>query len=189
MSLRGSLVENYQNFLRKEGDGMGSFVGTYEYNLDSKNRLVVPAPFKDLIGNTFIVRAKPGKFSHIDCFFPENFESTVNAEIEDYINKGLPADMAAAMARTCSTAVTVDAHGRICIPSKILERAHISKESVFQGMGDRFEIWDSKIHDEYNDMLAAEADKLFDAQMAENQKRYKYMSEGYMLEIKNTGIK
>ena len=63
MSLRGSLVENYQNFLRKEGDGMGSFVGTYEYNLDSKNRLVVPAPFKDLIGNTFIVRAKPGKFS------------------------------------------------------------------------------------------------------------------------------
>ena len=56
-------------------------------------------------------------------------------------------------------------------------------------MGDRFEIWDSKIHDEYNDMLAAEADKLFDAQMAENQKRYEYMSEGYMLEIKNTGIK
>ena len=119
---------------------MGSFVGTYEYNLDSKNRLVVPPLFKELIGNTFIVRAKPGKFSHSDCFFPANFESTVNAEIEDYINKGLPADMAAAMARTCSTAVTVDAHGRICIPSKILERAHISKESVFQGMGDRFEM-------------------------------------------------
>lgn len=168
---------------------MGSFIGTYEYNLDSKNRLVVPAQFKELVGNTFIVRAKPGKFSHIDCFFPDKFEETVNAEIDSYIQKGLPADMAAAMARTCSSAVTVDAHGRICIPAKILERAHIGKESVFQGMGDRFEIWNSKIHDEYNDMLAAEADRLFEAQMAENQKRYEYMSEGYMLDIKNTGIK
>lgn len=172
----------------KVGDNMGSFVGTYEYNLDSKNRLFVPAPFKELIGNTFIVRAKPGKFSHIDCFFTEKFEETVAAEIEGYINNGLSPDMAAAMARTCSTAVTVDAHGRICIPSKILERAHITKESVFQGMGDRFEIWNSKIHNEYNDMLAEEADKLFEAQMAENQKRYEYMSEGFMLDLKNTFV-
>ncbi len=168
---------------------MGSFVGTFEYSLDSKNRLFVPAPFKDMIGNTFIVRAKPGKFSHIDCFFTEKFEEVVASEIEEYVKNGLSADMAAAMARTCSASVTVDAHGRICIPSKLLERSHITKESVFQGMGEFFQIWAGDVHNEYNDMLAAEADKLFEAQMAENQKRYEYMSNGYMLELKNTGVK
>ncbi len=167
---------------------MGSFIGTYEYNLDSKNRLFVPAPFKELIGQTFIVRAKPGKYSHIDCFFTEKFEDAVNEEIAQYIKNGLAPAMAAAMARTCSAAVTVDAHGRICIPAKILERAHITKESVFEGMGDRFEIWNADIHKEYGEMLAAEADKLFEAQMAESQKRYEYMSEGLMIEIKNTGV-
>ena len=55
-------------------------------------------------------------------------------------------------------------------------------------MGDRFEIWNSEIHNEYNDMLAEEADKLFEAQMAENQKRYEYMSAGFMLDLKNTFV-
>lgn len=167
---------------------MGSFVGTYEYNLDSKNRLLVPVPFKELIGNSFIVRAKPGKFSHIDCFYPDRFEEAVQKEIEEYITRGIAPDMAAAMARTCSTLVTVDAHGRITVPSKILERAHISKESVFQGMGDKFEIWDTELYKVYNDMLDEEADKLFAAQMAENEKRYEFMSAGYMIPVQNNGI-
>lgn len=167
---------------------MGSFVGTYEYSLDSKNRLVVPTPFKELIGNAFIVRAKPGKLSHIDCFFPDQFESAVEAEVQEYIDAGIPQDMAFAMSRMCTNLVCIDAHGRITVPAKILEKAHITKESVFVGMGSRFEIWDTELYKTYTAMLDERADKFLAAKMAENDKRFEFMGKGYMIQVQNTGL-
>lgn len=176
------------DFESEGSDVMGSFVGTYEYSLDSKNRLVVPTPFKELIGNAFIVRAKPGKFSHIDCFFSDKFESAVEAEVQEYVTGGIPRDMALAMSRMCSNLVCIDAHGRITVPAKVLEKAHITKESVFVGMGDKFEIWDTEIYKAYTAILDEQADKLFAAKMAENDKRFEFMGAGYMIQVQNNGI-
>lgn len=167
---------------------VSEFFGTYEYNLDSKNRLCLPAPFKEIIGDSLIIRATPGTKSHLECFFEDAFEERVQKDVESYVSQGIPERLALSMARNLSNKLNVDAHGRICIPSIILKKAEITKESVLQGMGNYFEIWNTDAYAEYNEMLAAEADKLLEAKMAETHKRYEFMSRGLMIELKNNGV-
>ncbi|OPZ64510.1 MAG: cell division protein MraZ [Candidatus Aerophobetes bacterium ADurb.Bin490] len=44
----------------------------------------------------------------------------------------------------------VDKSGRIIIPQFLKDYAGISKNVVFAGIGDRFEIWDKKTFDDNN---------------------------------------
>ena len=46
--------------------------------------------------------------------------------------------------------ITFDSEGRIVIPSQFLSHTNISDNVLFQGQGDRFEMWDPKTFDEYN---------------------------------------
>lgn len=163
---------------------MGSFLGTYEHNLDSKNRFFVPVKFRELLGDGFVVRVKLSRYPHIDCFTQEDFEETVEREI----SQGAPnADVEElnARARAYSAYVTVDAHGRICIPAKILKKAKIEKESVFCGMGKYFQIWNSEINDAYYDQLEEKAIKEEEARDAQDLKRFEFMAQGRFLETKN----
>ena len=40
--------------------------------------------------------------------------------------------------------VELDAQGRFVVPKVLLNYAHVEKEAVFLGLGDRVEIWDAK---------------------------------------------
>jgi len=51
---------------------------------------------------------------------------------------------------------SVDENGRIVLSQKLREKAGISKEATFSGMGDKFEIWDPTQYDA--DMDALESD-------------------------------
>ena len=62
---------------------METFTGTYEHNLDSKNRFFVPADFKNLIKGKITIRLNLSDHPHIDCFQEEDFENVVAFEIEN----------------------------------------------------------------------------------------------------------
>jgi DNA-binding transcriptional regulator/RsmH inhibitor MraZ len=55
--------------------------GTYEHNLDAKNRLFVPADFKELIEGKLTIRLNLSKHPHIDCFLEKDFEDITADEI------------------------------------------------------------------------------------------------------------
>ncbi len=162
-----------------------SFSGTYEHNLDSKNRLFVPADFKPLIEGKITVRLSLSQYPHIDCFREEDFEDVVKNEVESSALE-LPPDTLDAISRAYAKTVSIDNGGRICIPSKLLEKTSITKESVFVGKGSYFQIWNPDTHEEYNDYLfdCVIADQ--QAKAAERNMINKYRSEGKFLEIKNT---
>ena len=127
---------------------MLSFIGTYEHNLDAKNRLFVPAKFRDGLTGTFVIKALSSKYPCIQCFRTSDFErqvETAEAEVSNFHLRRMQAFSNFAGA----TYVNVDGQGRIAIPSAIADLAKMGSAAVIVGMGDHVEIWDPEIFKEY----------------------------------------
>lgn len=127
---------------------MDSFIGSYEHNLDSKNRLFVPARFREGLSNTFVVKAQSSKYPCLQCLRTSDFEALAHKEPARGNDPVAIRDNRFATFAT-SSEVTVDSQGRIMIPQRTLKAAKLTKEAIIVGMGDYVEIWNPEIFDEY----------------------------------------
>ncbi len=122
-------------------------MGTYDHSIDTKGRVIVPAKFRENLGDSFVVT-----LGLDGCLFvyPED-------EWSDFVQqlKGLPGTKEArklqryfmAGAAPCD----VDKQGRILIPSKLRETAQLEKDVVFVGVMSKIEIWSKERWDENDD--------------------------------------
>ena len=116
-------------------------VGRYNQNIDAKGRVIVPAKFREELGDSFVVT------QGLDgCLFV--FTNTEWANFEEKL-KSLP--LANKEARKFvrfflagATLAEVDKQGRILLPSVLREFAALEKDVVLVGVGNRVEIWDKK---------------------------------------------
>lgn len=113
-------------------------MGEYNHTLDAKGRLIVPAKFREDLGDSFVVtKGMDG------CLFV--FADSEWKVFEDKL-RSLP--MIDKEARQFSrfflagaSLVEVDKTGRILIPQVLRDFADITKDSVLVGVGNRVEIW------------------------------------------------
>ncbi|MDD6848212.1 MAG: division/cell wall cluster transcriptional repressor MraZ [Oscillospiraceae bacterium] len=120
------------------------FSGTSTHSIDSKGRIVLPARYREELGESFYV-AK-GFFDCVQVLSLEEFEN-LRSNI-----KSLPAQSALALQYAIiSTAVEVtpNSQGRVPIPQNLREMAQLSKDAVVVGMDKRIEIWDKDKFDEF----------------------------------------
>jgi MraZ protein len=109
----------------------------FRHNVDSKNRLFVPAKYREELGESFVVsQSIRGNYLKIYS----------HAEWEKYIApiKLLPRKTSEEVLRFLignSIEVSPDAQGRIILPPAMLQFASISKGTVIIGCGDYAEIW------------------------------------------------
>ncbi|SFC81436.1 division/cell wall cluster transcriptional repressor MraZ [Butyrivibrio sp. YAB3001] len=115
-----------------------AFKGEYSHSIDAKGRLIIPAKFRELLGEQFVVTK-----GFDGCLFV--FSNDEWEVFEGKIQK-LPMDNPGARALSrffisgaCDA--EVDKQGRINIPTNLLEYAKIEKEAVIAGVGNRAEIW------------------------------------------------
>lgn len=165
---------------------MGAFNGTFEHNLDAKNRLFVPAEFKQNFSGRLTVRLKLSQYPRIECFLEEDFDGVVEREIADASKIGRDADTQNAISRAYSKALPIDSGGRICMPSQLLKKAGITKESTFFGRGKYFEVWNPDTYDEYLESLNEIAIEEEKAKKGERDKYNEYRGKGLFIEVKNT---
>ena len=134
--------------IEKEETGMQSFIGSYEHNLDAKNRLFVPAKFRDGLTAHFVIKAVVSEYPCIQCFSKEEYEASVERELA-----GVTDPTIRRMRQFASYAGTgdaaVDSQGRIAIQQNIAQIAKISKETLIVGMGDHVEIWNPEVFSAY----------------------------------------
>ena len=114
------------------------FMGQYEHSIDTKGRIIIPAKFRDNLGESFVVtRGLDG------CLF-----LYPDAEWQRFVEKlqSLPSNQnTRRMQRqflSKALEVALDKQGRILIPSLLREIADLEKEVVFVGMMNRVEVWD-----------------------------------------------
>ncbi|MCF3942526.1 division/cell wall cluster transcriptional repressor MraZ [Oceanobacillus alkalisoli] len=122
------------------------FMGEYKHNVDTKGRMIVPAKFREELGDTFVVTRGLDK-----CLFayPMNEWKIIEEKL-----KQLPLTKKDARAFTrffFSGAVEceVDKQGRINIPSTLRTYAALEKECVVIGVSERVEIWSGDKWEEY----------------------------------------
>lgn len=128
-------------------------IGEFHHNIDDKNRLIIPAKFREDIGLEFVLtRGLDG------CLFVYSL-----GEWEKIVNKLQALPFTKKDARTFkrfflsgATICNFDKQGRINIPSPLMTYASIQKECVIIGVDDRLEIWDAS---KFNN-LALESDEL-----------------------------
>lgn len=117
------------------------FMSEYSHSIDAKGRVIIPAKFREELGETFVVT------QGLDgCLFA--FPNSEWQEFEEKL-KALP--MANRDARKFvrfflagAALAEVDKQGRILIPSVLREFAALEKDVVLVGVGTRVEIWDKK---------------------------------------------
>ena len=113
------------------------FTGTSTHTIDAKGRIVLPARFREELGETFIV-AK-GFFDCIQVLSCDEF-----AKLRENIKK-LPAQSALALQYAIiatAVEVTPNSQGRVPLPQDLRNAVSLSKEAVVVGMDNRLEVWD-----------------------------------------------
>jgi MraZ protein len=135
-----------------------AFHGTFDHNLDAKNRLTVPSKFRAALSDgVFLTKG----IEHCVALYPA---ATYTALIETTLSRLNPLSPEARdlkrMLYGNATDAELDAAGRVMLPARLLEHAGISREVVVTGAGECLELWDRSTWEAYDTDLTARAPEL-----------------------------
>jgi MraZ protein len=114
------------------------FLGQYRYSFDDKDRLMIPARFRELLADgAFLTQGfdrnlvilTPGAFQEI-------YQLIMGLNIADPLARFL-----LRMVLGNATQLEIDESGRIVLPENLREFANLAGEAVLVGQGDYFEVW------------------------------------------------
>jgi MraZ protein len=146
---------------------MPAFSGKYYYNLEEKGRLIIPAPFREIISSSYSPRLYITNAAFDRCLHIYPYEEWVR--LEEKV-RGLPRmleEVRLFMRRVIASAqeCNMDKQGRLLIPAALREDAGINGEVVVVGQIDKIEIWDRKEWDAAVDITKIDR-KTFEERLA-----------------------
>jgi MraZ protein len=112
------------------------FLGEYAHALDSKNRMFVPAKYREELGETFIITKSVDKC--LTVYTAEEWEK-LKAKLD-----AMPAAKSRRIKRFIfanAEDVQCDSQGRVLISAQLRAYAGIEKNAVIIGVGSYLEIW------------------------------------------------
>lgn len=123
------------------------FIGEYQHSIDKKGRIIVPAKFREDLGDSFILTKGLD-----NCLFI--YPKTEWQVFEEKL-KSLPLTRKDARAFVRfffagATECELDKQGRILIPSNLREHCKLKNDAVVIGVSNRVEIWSKEEWDKYN---------------------------------------
>ena len=115
-------------------------LGEYEHTIDDKNRLTLPAKFREeLAGGVVVTRGMDGcLYAYPAADWRERFLARV-AELDPLQREGRKLQR---HFFSGASEAELDRQGRIMIPSALLKYAGLSRDVVVAGVSDHIEIWD-----------------------------------------------
>lgn len=124
--------------------GLNMLYGRYEHTVDAKNRVFVPAKYKEVLGAQFKLTCNG--FTNCILLYTERewekFEEKISAlptlEFENYIRQ----------VYSNTVDVQTDSQGRFVIPQFLKEQVGIEKDVLFMGVGTHIEIWSKEAFQE-----------------------------------------
>ena len=113
-------------------------MGEYNHTIDPKGRVIIPAKFRDSLGEQFVVtQGLDGCLFVYDDIEWRAFEEKLKTL--PITNKEARAFVRFFLAGAAD--VEVDKQGRILLPAVLRDHAKLIKDVVFVGVGSRVEIW------------------------------------------------
>jgi len=121
-------------------------VGTFEHKLDTKGRLVIPARFREELGNSVV--ASFGIDRCISIYSQQSWEGILERLHNLPYSKGKTRDLVRVLLASAHE-VPIDPAGRILLPQSLREQAEIDQEVNINGVLDHIEVWNSSKWDTY----------------------------------------
>ena len=109
------------------------FKSAYYHSLDAKNRVFIPAKFRDALGEEFVVFKGSEKCLYV--YTKEGFEKLS----QQFINTNNRDVQRAFFSQVVD--MTADKQGRVTLTGDLLEHANLLKDVAIIGAGSRIEIW------------------------------------------------
>lgn len=125
---------------------MPAFSGKYYYTLDPKGRLIIPAPFREIISSNYnpklyVVNAAFDNCLHI---YPQEEWQ----KLEDKVRQLPSMDDAVKYFKrkviASAQEVELDRQGRVLVPASLREDAGLHSDIAIVGQIDRIDLWDRK---------------------------------------------
>ena len=121
------------------------FMGEYNHTIDAKGRLIVPAKFREILGDNFIVtKGLDG------CLFvyPNDEWTRFEEKLKSLPLTNKNARQFTRFFLAGAAACEVDKQGRKLLPQVLREFASLEKDVVLVGVASRIEIWSRELWDE-----------------------------------------
>lgn len=127
------------------------FMGEYQHNIDTKGRIIIPAKFREELGDNMVVTK--GLDGCLALYTMSQWEQVVE-NLRKLPSTKREARIYTHMIMSKAAECDVDNQGRIRIPLHLTSDANIEKHCVVVGVNDHVEIWDQDKWRNYYDMAS-----------------------------------
>jgi MraZ protein len=131
-----------------------AFRGTFDYTLDSKNRLTVPARFRAALSDGVVLAKRPA--GCVAVWRPDDYDAYMQAALDRFHPMSPEAEQLQRYFSANAHDTELDSAGRIMVPSFLLDHASLVKDVVVTGAGPCLEVWNREAWDEHNASLTPE---------------------------------
>ena len=121
------------------------FGGVTHLNLDPKNRIAIPARYRDVLAGVHANQITITLESQ-QCLllYPEGTWASVREKIQNLSTGSHPVVKSyQRLVLGYAETVEIDKAGRVLIPASLKKLALLEKDLVLVGLGNRFELWDA----------------------------------------------
>lgn len=125
------------------------FCGSYQYNVDPKNRVCIPPEFRDEIGSEFYCRASREPVACIYCFGLDKVDTEFVRFSSRYRNYA-DYDLFESEFYSNLYKAKIDTQGRITITQEARNKAQISDNVYVIGSGTNFRIMSAEVYESRN---------------------------------------
>ena len=123
------------------------FMGEYNHTIDAKGRLIVPAKFREQLGEAFVITN--GNDGCLNIYTNEDWETFLE-KLSLLPNNRDKREIVRVFVSKANT-VEVDKQGRILVPPALRVKAGLEKDVVLAGAIDKIEVWDKNRWEKQSD--------------------------------------
>jgi MraZ protein len=128
----------------ESGGKMPSFSGKYYYTVDPKGRIIIPAPFREIISSNYSTKLYITNAPFDKCLYVYPMEEW--NKLQEQVRTKPRSDEAIRffLRRVIASAIEIemDKQSRVLIPAALREDANINTNVVMAGQIERIELWD-----------------------------------------------
>ncbi len=123
-------------------------MGEYQHNIDTKGRIIVPARFREQLGDKFVIAMWLDKC--LMMVSPEEWHK-ICTNMQALSSTKKESRAFTRMLFSSAVECECDKQGRILIPAKLRNYGQLQKSVSFIGVSNRVEIWASELWNNYSE--------------------------------------
>lgn len=122
---------------------MAQLLGEFEHTIDDKNRLTLPAKFRQAFSDGVVLTQ--GLDGNLNAYARTDWERLVGSRLANLDPFSREGRLMQRYFFATASESEPDRQGRVLVPASLAQRAGLGREVVVAGVGDHLEIWDRAV--------------------------------------------